>query len=93
MIILEAIVVLISCRGTIANPEPRKRLPILLYIQFGFFVLEFGWDVVGVWWAYDPSIDCHQSHQVLIFTRIVLVWNMCVSLFVGFYMIIRIGKP
>lgn len=92
MLVIEIVIVLISSRGTIAYPKPRRFLPLALYAQILFFVLEFSWDVVGVVWAYDKSIDCDQSHQVLIFTRTVLVWNLMISGSVGIYLVIRIGK-
>lgn len=92
MVIVEVATIIISCRGTIANPEPRKKLPIMLYIQLCIFVIEFIWDIVGVLWAFDPSIDCHKSHQVLIFTQAVLVWNFIISIAVGSYLFITIGK-
>lgn len=91
MLMTEIVIVLISSKGTIANPEPRRKLPIALYVQFIIFVIEFAWDIVGVVWAFDPSIDCHQSHQVLLFTRAVLVWNFFISVTVGFYLFLRIG--
>lgn len=92
MLLIEVVIVVISSRGTIANPMPRKCLPFALYVQMFFFVLEFSWDVVGVVWAYDPRIDCDRSHQVLIFTRAVLVWNLVLSGSVGTYLFLRIGN-
>ena len=91
MMVIEVVIIVISSRGTIANPKPRSGLPKALYIQLTFFVLEFAWDIVGVLWAYDPSIDCDQSHQVLVFIRAVLVWNFIISVSVGLYLFIRIG--
>lgn len=91
MCLIEVAVVVISARGTIANPEPRKGLHIALYFQMSLFVLEFAWDVVGVVWAFDSSIDCHRSHSVLLLTRTVLIWNLTSSLIVALYMVIRIG--
>lgn len=92
MLIIEVIIVIISSRGTIVKSQPRKRLPIVLYIQFIVFIIEFAWDIVGVLWAFDPSIDCHRSHKVLLFTRVVLAWNFIISIIVGLYLFIRIGK-
>ena len=91
MCLIELSVVLISARGTIANPAPRKRLPIALYVQSIFFVLEFAWDIVGVLWAFDSTIDCPSSHSILILTRAILVWNLISSIVIGSYMILRIG--
>ena len=91
MCLTEMVVVLISAQGTIANPEPRKSIHIALYVQMGFFVLEFAWDVIGVIWAFDPSIECHRSHPLLLLTKIVLVWNITSSLTVALYMVLRIG--
>ena len=91
MCLIEISVVLISARGTIANPAPRKRLPIALYVQSIVFILEFVWDIVGVLWAFDPTIDCSSSHSVLILARVILVWNLISSIVIGSYMIMRIG--
>ena len=92
MLLIEVVIVVISSRGTIADPNPRRFLPYAFYVQLIVFLMEFSWDVVGVVWAYDPRIDCDRSHQVLIFTRIVLVWNMIISGSVGTYLFVRIGK-
>lgn len=91
MCLIEMVVMLISARGTIANPEPRKSIHIALYVQTGFFVLEFAWDIIGVVWAFDPSIECHRSHPILLLTKAVLVWNIASSLTVALYMVLRIG--
>ena len=92
MAIMEMSIVMLSASGTIANPRPRRNIRIPLYIITGIFVLEFAWDVVGVIWAFDPTIDCHKSHTVLLVTRCVLVWNFIGSVSVGLYLIFRIGK-
>lgn len=91
MSLVELSVVLISVRGTIANPAPRKKLHLALYVQAGFFVIEFIWDIVGVLWAFDPTIDCPSSHSILILARGILVWNLITSTLVGGYLIVRIG--
>ena len=82
----------ISASGTIANPKPRKNIRIPLYILTAIFTVEFAWDIVGVIWAFDPTIDCHKSHTVLMLTRSVLVWNFIGSATLGSYLILRIGK-
>lgn len=91
MVMVEITIVVISSMGTIANPEPRRRIHVPLYIQMTMFVFEFGWDIVGVVWAFDPDIDCHRSHSVLILSRIILVWNLLTSSVVGVYLIARLG--
>ena len=92
MVMVEMAIAVVSSMGTIANPEPRKSIHIPLYIQMALFIFEFAWDIVGVLWAFDPSIDCHRSHSVLILCRTILVWNLLTSSLVGFYLIIRIGS-
>lgn len=91
-LIVEVSIVAISARGTIANPYPRRNIAIPLYVLTAVFVLEFAWDIVGVIWAFDPAIDCHQSHAVLLLARGVLVWNFMVTIVIGSYMFVRIGK-
>ena len=89
--LVELSILLISARGTIANPAPRRKLYIALYIQVAFFVVEYAWDVVGVLWAFDPSMDCPTSHTILILVRGILIWNLITSSLVGIYLIVRIG--
>ena len=91
MCVIEAIVISISARGTMANPAPRKNISIVLYIETAVFVLKFSWDVVGVLWAFDPSIDCQKSHPILILTRSVLIWNLLTSIMMALYAFIRIA--
>ena len=91
LVIVEVVIVMISARGTISNSEPRKNIHIPLYIQLALFVLAFAWDVVGVVWIFDPSIDCHKSHSVLLLARSILIWNMMMSTSVGMYLFLRIG--
>ena len=91
MVMVEMSIAVISSMGTIANPEPRKSIHIPLYIQMALFIFEFAWDIVGVIWAFDPTIDCHRSHSILILCRTILIWNLLTSSLVGFYLIIRIG--
>ena len=87
----EVIIVWMSARGTMANPEPRRYVYVLLYIEAALFVFKFAWDIVGVLWAYDPSIDCHRSHPFLVLCRLVLIWNLFLTTVIGCYGIIRIG--
>ena len=91
MIMVEVTIVVISSMGTIANPEPRRKIHIPLYVQMTLFVFEFSWDIVGVVWAFDPAIDCHHSHSVLILSRTILVWNLFSSSMMWIYLIIRLG--
>lgn len=91
MVLVEMTIVVTSSMGTIANPEPRKNIHIPLYIQMVLFTFEFAWDIIGVIWAFDPTIDCHRSHSVLILSRCILIWNLFTSSTVGFYLIFRIG--
>ena len=92
MLIVEMTIIVTSSMGTIANPEPRRNIHIPMYIQMVLYTFEFAWDIVGVIWAFDPSIDCHRSHSVLILSRSVLIWNLITSSIVGFYLILRIGS-
>ena len=91
MCLVEVIVIMTSARGTMANPAPRSSIPILLYIEAVVFVLKFAWDVVGVLWAFDPTIDCQSSHPVLLLARGILIWNLFLSIIMGSYAILRIG--
>ncbi len=91
MCLIELSVVMTSARGTIADPGPRGGLRIALYVQTAFFVLEVAWDIVGVLWAFDPTIDCPSSHSLLKLVRGILIWNLISSLAIGSYLFLRIG--
>ncbi len=91
MCLIELSVVMTSARGTIADSEPRSGLRIALYVQTAFFVIKVSWDIVGVLWAFDPSIDCPSSHTLLKLVRGILIWNLLSSVAIGFYMFLRIG--
>lgn len=85
------IVVIISSRGSIDDNRPRRHLPLVLYVQTALLVIHFGWDCVGVVWAFDPSIDCPFSHKVLVLVRIVLIWNTASSVIGASYLVVRVG--
>ena len=91
MMVLEFTVIIISGRGTISTPEVRRWICIPLYIQTFIHVIEFAWDIAGILWIFDPAIDCHQHHSVLILTRIVLLWNMLAFVVMTSYLLIRVG--
>ena len=91
MCLVEVVTISISARGTMANPTPRKNIPIAIYVEACVFVFKFAWDVVGVLWAFDPSIDCHASHPILVLARLVLLWNLFTSVGMAFYAFIRIA--
>lgn len=91
MCVVEVATISISARGTMANPAPRKNVSIALYVEAVVFVLKFSWDIIGVLWAYDPSIDCPSSHPILILTRTVLIWNLLTSIGMALYAVIRIA--
>ena len=90
-VFIQLLVIIVSSRGTIANSHPRRHLKWLLYVQTVVFIVELIWDIVGVVWAFDPTIDCSSSHQVLILARIVLIWNLISSVSIATYVLIRIG--
>ena len=91
MCVIEAIVISLSARGTMADPAPRKNISVMLYVETAVFVLKFSWDVVGVLWAFDPSIDCEKSHPILVLTRTVLIWNLLASIIMALYVFVRIA--
>lgn len=82
---------IISARGTIANPSPRRHIHIVLYVLTTCFIVEFAWDIVGFLWAFDPDLECDKQKNLIIFVRCLLVWNTWTSFFVTVYMFIRIG--
>ena len=91
MCLVEVAAISISARGTMADPSPRKNISIVLYVEAGIFIVKFTWDVIGVLWAFDPSIDCPDSHPILILARCILVWNLFTSLAMALYAFIRIA--
>lgn len=82
---------IVSARGTIANPSPRRHIHIVLYVLTACFIVECSWDIVGFLWAFDPDLECSKQHNLLIFVRCLLVWNTCTSVAATGYMFIRIG--
>lgn len=90
-VIPQLLVVAISAQGTIANPNPRRHIQWVLYIQMILIVVEFTWDCMGAVWAFDPAINCPSSNHVLIFTRFILVWNIFSAISIVIYLLIRIG--
>ena len=85
------IVVIVSSRGSIDDDRPRRHLPLILYTQTALLVVHFGWDCVGIAWAFDPSIDCPSSHKVLVLVRMVLIWNTSLSVIGAGYLVVRVG--
>ena len=85
------IVVIVSSRGSIDDDRPRRCLPLVLYVQTALLVIHFGWDCVGIAWAFDPSIDCPSSHKVLILVRMVLIWNTASLVIGASYLVVRVG--
>ena len=91
MCLIEVAAISISARGTMADPSPRKNISIVLYVEAGVFVVKFSWDVIGVLWAFDPSIDCPDSHPILVLARCILVWNLFASVAMALYAFLRIA--
>ena len=91
MCIIEVAVISISARGTMANPSPRKNIYIALYVEAAVFVVKFAWDIIGVLWAFDPSIDCPDSHPILVLARCILIWNLFASSSMALYAFVRIA--
>ena len=83
--------IIISAQGTIANPEPRRHIQWILYIQLILLVVEVAWDLVGAVWTFDPSIKCSPFSHLLIFTRFILIWNITTTFIIFTYLLIRIG--
>lgn len=60
-IIIAVLMVYISMQGTISNSEPRKRLPIVIYIRLGVAVPEVVWNALGTRWAFSSEDTCHDN--------------------------------
>lgn len=88
---IQAAAIFTSARGTISNPAPRRHLRWVLYIQTIVFVVELIWECVGLVWTFDPSLDCSSSHAILVVTRVILIWNVVMSIFAAIYMSLRMG--
>ena len=91
MMLLQSVAMVISSRGTIANPYPRRHLKWIMYAQTGWFLIELVWDIVGVQFVFDPIIDCSSSHRVLVMARVFSVWNLTTSIIALLYFAIRFG--
>ena len=91
MMSMEAVAMIVSARGTIADPFPRRHLKWILCAQAGWFLIELVWDIVGIQWVFNPIIDCSSSHHVLILAQLFSVWNLCTSVIALLYFFIRFG--
>ena len=89
MIIAELTIAVISSRGTIADPEPRRHIPYLLYGKMLFFLFEIGWDMLGIVWAFDPSLNCKSSNSLLVLSRFLLIWNCIFSVIFALNLIFK----
>ena len=54
------------------------------------FAFEVGWDMVGIVWAFDPSLNCNSSNSLLVLSRFLLIWNCIFSVIFTLYMILKI---
>ena len=90
MIVAEITIAVISSRGTIADPEPRRHIPYFLYGKMLFFLFEVGWDIAGLAWAFDPSIVCKSSNSLLMLSRFLLIWNCIFTVIFTIYMLFKI---
>ena len=60
-VIVDALLMVVSSRGTIADPRPRRAIAPLLYVKITLFAPELLWTVLGTYWAFDDSSDCPVS--------------------------------
>ena len=90
MIALELVIAFVSSRGTMSNSSPRKYLHYLLYAEMLFFAFEAAWDMVGIFWAFDPSLSCESTNSLLALTRFLLIWNCIFAFLISTYMIVQI---
>ena len=90
MIMVELTIAIISSRGTIANPEPRRHIPYFLYGKLLLFLFEVGWDMVGIAWAFDPYLSCKSSNALLMLSRFLLIWNCIFSVVFAVYLMLNI---
>lgn len=90
MIVLELIIAFVSSRGTMSNSSPRKYLAYLLYTELLFFVFEAAWDMVGIFWAFDPSLNCESNNSLLALSRFLLIWNCIFAFLITTYLVVQI---
>jgi len=90
MIVIELIIAFVSSRGTMAKSSPRKYLPYLLYTETLFFAFETAWDMVGIFWAFDPTLNCESSNSLLALSRFLLIWNCIFAFLIITYLVFQI---
>ncbi|XP_064620702.1 diacylglycerol lipase-beta-like isoform X3 [Lineus longissimus] len=87
-ILINKWIVYTSTRGTIANVEPRKWLPKILYLKLalGVFV-ELAWILLGTYFAFGDTSMC--DNQVVLTMKIAVVteWFVAVVAIVGIIII------
>lgn len=66
-------VAVVSARGTIRNPVPRRILPYIIYLRVPLLVFEFVWCIVGTSWAFAEGSTCEDELVVVAKVGIVFV--------------------
>uniref|UniRef100_A0A8C4QIP8 Diacylglycerol lipase-beta n=1 Tax=Eptatretus burgeri TaxID=7764 RepID=A0A8C4QIP8_EPTBU len=63
IILILSTVVYTSMKGTISNPHPRRRMPLLIYLRTVLYVPEFTWLLLGLSWVFEVQRkpDCAEN--------------------------------
>ncbi|KAL4239389.1 hypothetical protein ACF0H5_000206 [Mactra antiquata] len=91
--ILSIVIVRISMRGTIADSNARRQLPVVLYIRLAVGLPEVSWNGYGTYCAFETAENCHKAivniaKGTVIFGWIVLlfciiIWVIIFNLYSG----------
>ncbi|XP_072028584.1 diacylglycerol lipase-beta-like [Amphiura filiformis] len=88
-ILLESYMVRVSAKGSIANVEPRRYFPKLLYLRLFIFILEMGWSALGAYWVFreietnDEMETCDESVILLVRATVVCSWVLLLLVLLG----------
>lgn len=91
MILTDTVIIMISGRGTIADPQPRVHLKWVLYAQMVMYIVQLVWGLVGMIWTTDPDINCRDSHALVLAIRIALLLNLFTMLCMAVYFLMKAG--
>ena len=89
-LVVSALIMHTSMQGTITQPHPRKRIPLLLYIKTAVIVPDLVWMAIGTFWAFGKSYGCDYYVVLTVKGAVICAW---VAMFVTIIGILIIFDP
>ncbi|KAK3090708.1 hypothetical protein FSP39_013912 [Pinctada imbricata] len=82
-IVLSAVIVFISMKGSITNVGPREKLVLFLYIKIAISVPELIWNILGTYWSFSESKECQRSVVWTARGAVISGWILAVIVIIG----------